>query len=100
MRASLHQDQPLAAMARLAGMSLRTFQRRFIAATGLPPGEWIIAERLRLAREILERPERVSLADIAAASGFRSPAGLRHHFRSRLGTSPAAYRRSFSGRRP
>ncbi|MGE7418868.1 transcriptional regulator FtrA [Methylobacterium tarhaniae] len=99
MRAHLHEDRPLAAMARLAGMSLRTFQRRFLAATGLPPGEWIIAERLRLAREMLERPERVSLADIAAASGFRNPAGLRHHFRSRLGTSPAAYRRSFAGRR-
>ena len=98
MRASLHQDQPLAAMARLAGMSLRTFQRRFTAATGLPPGEWIIAERLRLAREMLERPGTVSLAEVAEVSGFRSPAGLRHHFRTRLGTSPAAYRRSFTGR--
>ncbi|MGX7705487.1 transcriptional regulator FtrA [Methylobacterium sp. Gmos1] len=100
MRAGLHEDRPLAALARLAGMSLRTFQRRFIAATGLPPGEWIIAERLRLAREMLERPGPVSLAEIAEASGFRNPAGLRHHFRSRLGTSPAAYRRSFAGRSP
>ncbi|MCF4126007.1 transcriptional regulator FtrA [Methylobacterium sp. SyP6R] len=99
MRAGLHEDRPLSAMARLAGMSLRTFQRRFIAATGLPPGEWIIAERLRLAREMLERPGAVSLAEVAEASGFRSPSTLRHHFRTRLGTSPAAYRRSFSGRR-
>ncbi|WP_207183557.1 transcriptional regulator FtrA [Methylobacterium indicum] len=99
MRAGLAEDRSLSAMARLAGMSLRTFQRRFIAATGLPPGEWIIAERLRLAREMLERPEPISLADIAAATGFRNPAGLRHHFRSRLGTSPAAYRRSFAGPR-
>lgn len=99
MRANLREDRPLAAMARLAGMSLRTFQRRFAAATGLPPGEWIVAERLRLARELLERPGRVSLAEVAEASGFRSPAGLRHHFRTRLGTSPAAYRRSFSGSR-
>ncbi|OAS20198.1 transcriptional regulator [Methylobacterium platani] len=98
MRAGLAEDQPLAAMADRAGMSLRTFQRRFTAATGLPPGEWIIAERLRLAREMLERPGAVSLAEIAEASGFRSPAGLRHHFRARLGTSPAAYRRSFAGR--
>lgn len=98
MRAGLHEDRPLAAMARLAGMSLRTFQRRFAAATGLPPGEWIIAERLRRAREMLERPGAVSLAQIAEASGFRSPAALRHHFRTRLGTSPAAYRRSFTGR--
>ncbi len=35
-------------------MSLRTFQRRFEEATGLPPGEWLIAERVRLAQEHLE----------------------------------------------
>jgi AraC family transcriptional activator FtrA len=98
MRAGLHEERPLAAMADAAGMSLRTFQRRFVAATGLPPGEWIVAERLRRAREMLERPDAVSLARIAEASGFRSPAALRHHFRTRLGTSPAAYRRSFAGR--
>ena len=86
----------LAVAARRAGMSLRTFQRRFAAATGVPPGEWRVAERLRLARDLLERPGTVSLDDVALVSGFGSLASMRHHFRERLGTSPQAYRRTFS----
>ena len=77
-------------------MGLRTFQRRFTAITGTPPGEWLVAERLRLAPDLLEHPGRVSLDDIAEASGFGTQARLRHHFRARLGTSPAAYRRRFA----
>lgn len=89
----------LEALARAAGMSLRTFQRRFAAATGVPPGEWLTAVRLRLARDLLERPGPMSLDDVAEASGFGTQGRLRHHFRARLGTSPAAYRRRFVGDR-
>ena len=88
--------EPLAAAARRAGMSLRTFQRRFVAVTGVPPGEWLIAERLRRARDLLEGPGPVPLDDVALASGFGSVASMRHHFRERLGTSPQAYRRTFA----
>ncbi len=96
MRRNLAEAEPLAAAARRAGMSLRTFQRRFVAATGLPPGEWLVAERLRLARDFLERPGAMPLDDVALASGFASLASMRHHFRERVGTSPQAYRRTFA----
>jgi AraC family transcriptional regulator, transcriptional activator FtrA len=95
MRSRLAEDQPLAELAAEAGMSVRTFLRRFKSATGMPPGEWLLAERLLRARELLESTTH-SIEDIAAASGFGSPATLRHHFRSRLGTSPAAYRIHFT----
>ena len=87
----------IAAMASRAGMSLRTFQRRFEAATGLPPGEWLVSERVRLAQDMLEGRPAASLDDIALASGFGSPETMRHHFRSRVGVSPATYRARFSG---
>ena len=77
-------------------MSLRTFQRRFADATGLPIGEWLVAERLRLTRGLLETAASAALGDLAVATGFGSPAMMRHHFRTRLGTSPAAYRRNFA----
>lgn len=96
MRQQPGETEPLAAAARRAGMSLRTFQRRFVAVTGLPPGEWLVAERLRRARDLLERPGTVSLDGVALASGFGSLASMRHHFRERLGTSPQAYRRTFA----
>jgi AraC family transcriptional activator FtrA len=77
-------------------MSARTFQRRFETTTGLSVGEWLLNERLSHARTLLEKRLAVSLDDVAAASGFGTLATMRHHFRSRLGTSPSAYRRSFS----
>ncbi len=95
MRDRLDRDQPVAALAREAGMSLRTFLRRFKAATGTTPGAWLLAERLRLARELLETTGQPVEA-VAERCGFRSAAALRHHFRDRLGTSPTAYRASVS----
>jgi len=95
MRTRLSEEQPIAELASEAGMSVRTFLRRFKAATGMPPGEWLLAERLLRARELLETTSH-SIEDIALASGFGSQATLRHHFRMRLGTSPTAYRAQFS----
>jgi AraC family transcriptional activator FtrA len=97
MRARLDEVQPISLLAAKAGMSQRTFQRRFETTTGSSVGEWLLKERLRYARELLERRGDASLDDIAIACGFGTPATMRHHFRKRLGTSPGAYRRSFSG---
>ncbi len=97
MRARLDEEQPISLLAAKAGMSQRTFQRRFETTTGSSVGEWLLKERLRHARELLERRGDASLDDIAIACGFGTPATMRHHFRKRLGTSPGAYRRSFTG---
>ena len=96
MRATPGADHALETLARRAGMSLRTFQRRFRAATGLAPGAWLTVERLRLARDLLEGTPAATLSDVAEAAGFGTVAAMRHHFRSRLGTSPAAYRTRFA----
>jgi AraC family transcriptional activator FtrA len=95
MRRELARRLRIAELAERAGMSVRTFQRRFEATTGATPGEWIVAERLRYARELLERDAHAPLVDIAAASGFGSLGTMRHHFRARLHTSPHAYRQRF-----
>src|SRR5262245_5771650 len=94
MRRRLGEPQTIATLAEEAGMSLRTFLRRFKAATGTTPAEWLLAERLGRARELLEGSAS-PLEDIAFACGFGSLATMRHHFRERLGTSPGAYRRQF-----
>jgi AraC family transcriptional activator FtrA len=94
MRQHLAEELPIRALADRVGMSLRSFQRRFEGATGMSPGEWLLAERLRSARTMLEGTAR--LDDVATASGFGSLATMRHHFRTRLGTSPAAYRKRFA----
>ncbi|MCC7272497.1 MAG: transcriptional regulator FtrA [Alphaproteobacteria bacterium] len=94
MRGRLSEERTIAALAADAGMSPRTFLRRFKAATGAAPGEWLLAERLAHARTLLETT-RAALDEVAAACGFGSTATMRHHFRTRIGTSPAAYRAAF-----
>ncbi|HEX4300757.1 MAG TPA: transcriptional regulator FtrA [Gammaproteobacteria bacterium] len=84
----------VAKMARAAAMSERTFVRRFLELTGSSPGEWICGVRTDAARALLES-SRSSLEDIATAVGFGSLGTLRHHFRTRLRTTPADYRRRF-----
>ncbi|WP_255616498.1 transcriptional regulator FtrA [Microvirga puerhi] len=95
MRERLAQEQSIAMLAGEVGMSPRTFLRRFKAATGMPPGEWLLAERLQRARELLEASD-ANIDDIASTTGFGTAVTLRHHFRVKLGTSPGAYRRRFA----
>ncbi|MCD2171975.1 transcriptional regulator FtrA [Rhizobium sp. C4] len=95
MRKNIANDLPLTMLAERAGMSLRSFQRRFEEATGVSPGEWIAMTRLREAQRLLETEARSDLEEVARLAGYGSAANLRHHFRTRLGVSPAAYRRQF-----
>ncbi|CAO3444444.1 transcriptional regulator FtrA [Azospirillum largimobile] len=94
LRETLAEDHSLSSMASRAGMSLRTFLRRFQALTGTTPGEWLTTERLNRARDLLERGT-LPVEEVATLAGFGSAATLRHHFRQRLGISPATYRAHF-----
>ena len=94
-RRHLAEELPLERLADQAGMSLRTFLRRFREATGTTPAEWLVGERLALARELLETTA-LPVERIATECGFGSADTLRHHFRRRLATSPARYRAGFS----
>jgi len=87
----------LASLAQRAAMSPRTLQREFNAATGRSPYEWLVAERIERAKELLETT-RLPAQSVAARAGLGSAESLRHHFRERVGTTPSAYRRRFSRR--
>jgi transcriptional regulator GlxA family with amidase domain len=80
-----------------AAMSERSFTRRFRAATGTAPIEWLIRLRVRRAQDLLESTDE-SIDAIAERSGFGTPETLRHHFRKVVGTSPSQWRLSFRGR--
>ena len=81
-------------MAERAGLSRRTFIRRFKDRYGQPPHTWLTGERVRRARELLETTDK-SVEVIAVETGLGGAATLRHHFRSLVGTSPQSYRRRF-----
>ncbi len=79
-----------------AAMSTRTFTRRFRAATGTTFKQWLIEQRMALARRLLEQTD-LPVERVASDAGFGSALSMRQHFTAHLGTSPAAYRRSFRG---
>jgi len=86
----------LTSMAAAAAMSPRTLQRQFRDSTGLAPSEWLIRERVAIAKELLESAA-TPLSRIAELAGFGSEESLRRHFRRIVATSPGAYRRRFGG---
>ena len=90
-------DQPLtvADLAEHAHLSPRQFGRRFRDATGTTPHQWLLAQRILLARRLLETTD-LPVERVADEAGFGSPAALRMHFQRQVHTSPLAYRRVFS----
>jgi len=84
----------VAAMARHAGVSPRTFARRFRAEVGTTPLQWLLSQRVLEARRLLEATD-MPVEEIAWRVGFGTAASLRDHFRRATATTPTAYRRSF-----
>jgi AraC family transcriptional activator FtrA len=85
----------LRSLAERAAMSPRTLQRQFRDATGMAPFEWVVRERVAIARELLEAQASLSMTRVAELAGFGSEESLRRHFRRIALTSPGAYRKKF-----
>ena len=84
----------VAAMSRHAGVSPRTFARRFREETGTTPLQWLLSQRVLEARRLLEETD-LPVETIAWRTGFGTAASLRDHFRRATATTPTAYRSSF-----
>jgi transcriptional regulator GlxA family with amidase domain len=94
----LDEDLSVPVLARRAGVSERTFARRFRDETGTTPHQWVLAQRIALAERLLEEGD-LSVETVAHRCGFGSATMLRHHFRRLRSTAPKDYRRTF-GHRP
>ncbi len=92
---NIAQTHSVSSLARRAGMSERTFLRRFKDATGTTPARWLLNARLQQAKAYLET-SRLSIDSIAGQTGFGHSATLRHHFRQHFALSPAQYRKRFT----
>lgn len=90
----LGEQLSLERLAARAHMSVRTFTRRFREETGLSATRWLLAQRVDLARRLLETTD-LSVEHVATEAGFGTTAGLRNHFQRVVGVPPSAYRRTF-----
>lgn len=94
-------DRPLTVedLARQANMSSRNLARHFRSATGTTPLQWLSAQRIRRAQELLENTDD-SIDAIARTAGLGTATTLRRHFHRGVGVPPDAYRRTFRSARP
>lgn len=86
---------PVQRMIERSGLNPRTFARRFRAATGYQPIDYVQALRVEEAKQILET-EELGIDEIAEAVGYEDPASFRRLFKRNAGLTPAAYRRKFA----
>ena len=78
-----------AAIARAAGMGRRTFERRFLAETGMSPDLW--RRHAVLLRAVERLAGGAAVKAVAAATGYASPSAFVAAFRRRFGITPSRY---------
>jgi transcriptional regulator GlxA family with amidase domain len=94
---NLDGDLSLATLARQAGMSERSFSRRYANATGRTPARAVEQLRVEAARHYLA-DTRLPLKVVAQRCGFGSEEIMRRCFHRILATSPQDYRTRFGSR--
>lgn len=92
------QNAPVAAMARLSGLAERSFKRRFAAATGMAPMEYVHTLRIEEAKQMLETGDE-PIEAIAEAAGYEDAGFFGRLFRRKVGLTPAQYRKRFGALR-
>ena len=94
IHANLSSDLHVSALARIAGMSERTFSRKFTRTFGKGPAKFV--EKARVAAACLAfEDNQFSLQQAIHQFGFGSGERMRRAFHRHLGISPADYKKRF-----
>lgn len=94
---ALNRPWPVADLAAVGAVSVRTLHRRFADILGVSPAAWVAAQRVEVGRELLETTS-LSIDEIAQRVGFSDATLFRRHFLARFGVPPSRYRASFAAR--
>jgi transcriptional regulator GlxA family with amidase domain len=90
MQSNLGAPLDVPSLAARAGLSERTFHRKFVAATGETPARFVEIARLDTARMLLSRG--LSLKSVAAQVGLFPTSRLTEAFERRFGIAPRLFR--------
>jgi AraC family transcriptional activator FtrA len=66
-----------------------------VSQQSVSKANWATRARIDAARELLEGTT-LAIERVAERCGLGTPTTLRHHFRKKVGVSPAQYRKRFS----
>jgi transcriptional regulator GlxA family with amidase domain len=89
------ESSPVSMMAARSGLSPRTIARRFQAATGYQPIEYVHALRIEEAKQMLDTGP-LAVDAVGNAVGYEDPASFRRLFKRVAGITPASYRRKYA----
>jgi len=84
---------PIRELARECRLSTAHFSRAFRRSVGVAPHNWLMEQRIVLAKKKL-REDRLSLTDVAAECGFSDQSHFTRYFRRIVGVNPGAWRRA------
>jgi AraC family transcriptional regulator len=84
----------LRALAALAGISVRHFERAFRQSTGVPPHAYVMERRLHMARGLLTNQPELTIEQIALRLGFANSSHFSSAFRRRTGFKPTDFRKT------
>lgn len=88
-------EKPVATMVENSGLTSRTFSRRFRAATGYSPIDYVQTLRIEEAKHLLETSD-LAIDTVSQEVGYADPTFFRRLFRRRTGVTPVRYRQRFS----
>lgn len=86
----LDQNLALSELAAIAQVSPNYFAAQFKCATGMPPHQYLILQRIERAKDLLIR-EKLSIADVATQLGFAHQSHFTKHFKRVMGVTPRQF---------
>ena len=90
--AHISKEIGISELASLVGLSQFHFIRAFKHSVGLSPYQYVLSERISVAKVLLSKRD-LSIADVALAVGFSDASQLNRVFRKLIGVTPTVYRR-------
>lgn len=92
MHARVDHPWTVGELARMAALSRSTFFERFTRTVGVPPMEYLLAWRMRIAGHLLKR-EALSVTEVAGRVGYGSTSTFSVAFSRHVGQPPSRYAR-------
>jgi len=92
LRANLSGDISLSELASACRLSSSHFSQAFKQTVGCPPHQWLLHQRVEAAKQLILN-SKLSLSEIALATGFADQSHFTRVFSQRVKSSPAAWRR-------
>jgi AraC family transcriptional regulator len=77
-------------------LSVSHFSRAFRVSTGLPPHQWLLQQRVKTAKQLMNVRD-LPLSEIAISAGFANQSHFTRVFSAAVGVSPGTWRRETQG---